>query len=446
MTQLHEWRAVLKRLAGLLAVLVLVGLLSGHLLPVLLIGLSLYLLHALYHLVLLYRWLHQVGALGDAVAPPESHGIWGSIFDDIYKIRRREAESRQHLENIIDRARQSTAALGIGIVMINQKGNLEWWNPAAETLLGLKAPGDQGQAAVNLIREPRFIDYFQDEVYDYPLQQSSPVNPALMLEYQITRFGEGDRLMLVRDVTQVQKLERMRKDFVGNVSHELRTPITVLSGYLESMLDQQDAFPPRWHKPLQQMKQQSERLENIIRDLLTLSGLETLPVSREQSVINLHSLLSEIRNDAARVFKDKEHRYELNGSECILLTGNTNELYSAFSNLVSNAAKYTPQGGSIVLSARMDADQLIVEVQDNGMGIEEQHLPRLTERFYRVDASRHADSGGTGLGLAIVKHTLARHGATLSIESTPGKGSRFICRFPANRVSADQPALQDPAV
>lgn len=255
-----------------------------------------------------------------------------------------------------------------------------------------------------------------------------------MLEFQITLFGEGERLMLVRDVSQIHRLESMRKDFVGNVSHELRTPITVINGYLETLLDHKDSVAPRWIKPIEQMHQQSQRMENIVRDLLTLSRLETKAPAKEQDRIDVNSLLRELKGDAEQVFENKSHSFELESDQDLYLRGNSSELYSAISNLLFNAAKYTPENGAIKLVAKLCDKGLNVEVIDNGVGIAQQHIPRLTERFYRVDESRSTDTGGTGLGLAIVKHVLARHGAHLEIHSELGKGSRFVCHFPKERL------------
>jgi two-component system phosphate regulon sensor histidine kinase PhoR len=318
--------------------------------------------------------------------------------------------------------------------MINNRGGLEWWNPAAEQLIGLKTPKDKQQLVINLIREPAFIDYLNKAKFNRPLKLNSPVNPANMLEFQITTFGEGERLMLVRDISQLHRLEMMRKDFVGNVSHELRTPITVITGYLETMLDDKKNLPARWIKPIEQMAQQSHRMENIIRDLLTLSQLETRASSKQQSAIQLCSLLREVKQDAEQVFADKQQGIKIDCADDVYINGNLSELYSAISNLVLNACKYTQPQGLIELTVTRSSQGLSIVVSDNGPGIAPHHIPRLTERFYRVDESRSADTGGTGLGLAIVKHVLARHNGKLEISSQPGKGSQFTCQLPTERL------------
>jgi two-component system, OmpR family, phosphate regulon sensor histidine kinase PhoR len=428
-----DWHSALKRLALIFFALLLAGWLSGAPALVLLIGTVCYLIYHLRQLGKLYSWLKD-NEMSEPVPPPESKGIWGYIFDGIYLLQRREREALLELRSIIDKAQESTAALEIAVIMINNKSGLEWWNPAATKLLGLQNPQDRKQAVTNLIREPVFIEYFNKANFSRPLKLSAPGDSSVMLEFQITSFGEGERLMLVRDISQLHKLEMMRKDFVGNVSHELRTPITVITGYLETMMDDRNNLPQRWIRPIEQMAQQSHRMENIIKDLLTLSQLETRATSKDQSSIQLLSLLREIKNDAEQVFSEKSHRITLNCADNIQIRGNLNELYSAVSNLVLNAAKYTPPKGHIALDVIQSNNGLKISVTDDGPGIAPQHIPRLTERFYRVDESRSSDTGGTGLGLAIVKHVLARHGGKLEIRSEPGKGSEFICHFPPERV------------
>ncbi|MDP1930103.1 MAG: phosphate regulon sensor histidine kinase PhoR [Gammaproteobacteria bacterium] len=430
---LRDWRSELNRFLVLIAVTTVVGLIAGRLTLFLLVGILGYLAHTFYQLHRLYSWLDKLPET-EQDEPPEAKGIWGSVFDGIYRLQRREREAVNHLKSILNKAQESSAALEMAVIMINRKGNLEWWNKAAETLLGFRSEQDQQQGVTNLLREPRFFEYFESGKYNEPLQIPSPLNKKIILEFQVTLFGEGERLMLVRDVTQMHKLELMRKDFVGNVSHELRTPITVINGYLETLLDNRDSVAPRWIKPLEQMLQQSQRMENIVRDLLTLSRLETKALPKQQDRVDISSLLREIRGEAEQVFAAKQHAILLECEGEYFLQGSMSELYSAISNLLFNAGKYTPDHGKIILKANLVTTGLDIEVADNGVGIEEQHLPRLTERFYRVDESRSTDTGGTGLGLAIVKHVLARHGAKLEILSEVGKGSRFICHFPKERL------------
>jgi len=439
---LREWRSELNRLLLVIASATVLGLIFGQTTLFVLLAALAYLGQMLFQLYRLNRWLEDLPD-SEQEDPPEATGIWGWIFDGIYRLQRREREAVNHLKSILDKAQESSAALEMAVVMINHRGNLEWWNKAAETLLGFRTEQDKQQGVTNLLREPRFFEYFEKRNYSEPLRIQSPIKKNLILEFQITLFGEGERLMLVRDVSQMHRLESMRKDFVGNVSHELRTPITVINGYLETLLDHKDSVAPRWIKPLEQMHQQSQRMENIVRDLLTLSRLETKALSKEQDRIDTCALLREVKGEAEQVFYQKEHTFKLTETPNVYIRGNLSELYSAISNLLFNAAKYTPNKGTIKLNSRLLETGFEIEIEDNGVGIEEQHIPRLTERFYRVDESRSTDTGGTGLGLAIVKHVLARHGGNLEIFSEVGKGSRFVCHFPKDRLIETPSTEQD---
>lgn len=386
-----------------------------------------------FQLFRLYKWLAS-DPESRPTDPPESRGVWGDIYDGIYRLQKRERRSQSYLQNIINKAQESSAALEMAIVMIDKHGNLDWWNLAAETLLGFRYPQDKNQSVVNLLRNPQFSEYFHREHYSETLKMEAPGDSRKILEFQIALFGEHERLMIVRDITQLQRLANMRKDFVANVSHELGTPITVIKGYLEAILDNADSIDPRWHKAFDQMRQQSMRMENLVRDLLLLSTLETKTMPKNREAVNIARLVHEIENDTRQMFTDKSHTFISECDEDLVIMGKRNELYSAISNLMVNAAKYTPPKGTIRLQARKNDQAARIEVSDDGIGIEAHHIPRLTERFYRVDGSRATDSGGTGLGLAIVKHILLRHEGELLIESEFGKGSKFICQFANSRV------------
>jgi two-component system phosphate regulon sensor histidine kinase PhoR len=431
---LQNWRKELHRVLFVLAAAIVLGLVFDQLLLFLLVTLTAYFANAIYQVRRLYLWLSHLAEESNT-PPPESKGFWGDIFDGIYRLQQRERRASEYLQSILDKAQESSAALEMAVILIDKQGNLDWWNKAGGDLLGLRYPQDKHQPATNLIRDPRFSDYFYKEKFSEPLTINSPRDNNIVLEFQITLFGEREKLIVVRDITQIHRLELMRKDFVANVSHELRTPITVISGYLETLLENIDSIEPRWRKPLQQMQQQSRRMENIVRDLLMLSRLETKAITRQQTAIDVRQLLLEVRSDSLQLFADKGHDISVACEQGMLLRADRSELYSAVSNLVFNAAKYTPAGGRIVIEVAVDSNALRISVSDNGIGIEEHHIPRLTERFYRVDVSRASSTGGTGLGLAIVKHVLVRHGATLDIASQPGKGSCFTCIFPINRVT-----------
>ena len=414
----------------------LVGYSIGRFLPALLLLLVCY---VLFNLVQLHRLTKSLAKdhASDRSAPPEGFGLWGGVFDGIYRLQKQERRASAYLENIVNKAQESSAALEMAIIMVDRNNNLDWWNKATESLLGLRYPEDRRLPVTNLIRDPAFTAYFGRNVYDEPLHINAPGDSGKRLEIQIALFGENERLIIVRDISQLHRLELMRKDFVGNVSHELGTPITVIKGYLEAILDNIQDLDGKWEKPVIQMHQQSSRMENIVKDLLALSALETGTPSRKQSSFALIQLLSEIVNDARQIFAQQDHQFSLSCDENIKFIGDRGELYSAIANLVSNAAKYTPYQGKINILIRLSEDFLEAHVEDNGPGIEAQHLPRLTERFYRVDVSRSSETGGTGLGLAIVKHIVNRHDGELTVSSEVGKGSCFTCRFPLSRVKTD---------
>ena len=387
----------------------------------------------------LWRSLHDLERLREWLRNPEqdvpdSKGSWDEVFQDIYQLRRNERRSRDNLLNIIERARASVSALEEAVTLIDRDGNLEWWNPAAQTLLGIR-PRDRGQPILNLIRTPSFNRYFQHGPYEEGLKMASPRTPGQQLQFEITRFGDNDRLMIVYDITRLHNLEQMRKDFVANVSHELRTPLTVLSGYLETLNDQIEDFAPRWTRALSQMQQQATRMNNLVNDLLMLSRLESQPEDREPQWVDVPRLLRQIHHDAEAMAKPKGQSVTLEVEDGLCLLGREADLRSAFSNLVTNAVKYTPDNGLIHVRWWSDSQGAYFRVSDNGIGIDPVHVPRLTERFYRADAARSSATGGTGLGLAIVKHVLMQHKGHLDIHSDLGKGSRFSCIFPPSVIA-----------
>ena len=433
---MYTWHSEIRRYFGVLAIVGLIGYWFGVLLPALLLVLAILLAIDLIQLHRLHKWL-AIDHVSDKSSPPESFGIWGSIFDGIYRLQKQERRASAHLENILNKAQESSAALEIAVVMINRSNNLDWWNRASETLLGLHYPQDRGQPISNLVRDPQFSEYFNSEKYDVPLKLNAPRDNSKILEFQIALFGKHERLMIVRDITQLHRLESMRKDFIGNVSHELGTPLTVIKGYLEAIIDNMQDLDKKWQKPIRQMHQQSSRMENIVRELLLLSSLETKHRPKPQDAFRLDQLLSEIRNDIQLIYKDKAHTFIIDCDDSVQLLGDRAEIYSALSNLLSNAAKYTAANGEIAVSVSQDSERLAIAVSDNGIGIDSHHLPRLTERFYRVDGSRSSETGGTGLGLAIVKHIIVRHDGELKIESEVGSGSKFICEFPKLRFTQD---------
>lgn len=408
-----------------------IGWLFGQLLVGLVIVLSGWVIWNAVSLVRLHRWLNA----GAADEVPEGKGLWGATFDELHRLEREHRFSEAQLKSIIDRVQESTTALQDAVVMVDTHGNIEWWNKAAKRLLGLKRPDDVGQGVTNLIREPRFVDYFENRYYQEPLQLASPINQNLQLQYTITEFGKNERLMLIRDVTRVHRLERMRQDFVGNASHELRTPLTVIQGYLETLQDQfEGEGNAGLRRALQLMESQAKRMANLVTDMLMLSRLETTDTPMDEKPVGIAHMLAEIYASAVHLLPEKNHQITLDVEPDYELIGQEPELQSAFSNLVFNAVKYTPDNGKIHIEWKVDKKGGHFSVTDDGIGIEGFHINRLTERFYRVDQGRSSAQGGTGLGLAIVKHVLLRHNAELEVDSEPGEGSRFSCHFPLSKL------------
>lgn len=428
------WRRELRRLCYLLLLALSIGFSFHQPGTALALALAGYTAWQWLQLSRLQHWLQQ----GQSTPLPRTVGVWGAVFSETQRLQQRSSKHQQKLQAIINRIQDSTAALQDAVLMVDSHGNLEWWNHAASKFLGLRAPVDVGQPITNLIRNPAFNDYFNHGEYDEPLEIKSPVNSRIHLQFNITQFGRKDRLLVVHDITRLKQLEQMRKDFVANVSHELRTPLTVVSGYVETMASVSDQLPPRWGRMLAQMSEQSARMEALIKDLLMLSRLETTQQEQPQAVA-IEPLLASIAADARALSHERGHDIRLSIDCPAQLLGYADELRSAFSNLVFNAVKYTPDGGKVELSWYCNDDGAFFAVRDNGSGIEAHHLPRLTERFYRADPSRNKATGGTGLGLAIVKHVLLRHEGELLIESEPGKGSCFTCHFKPQKLVGCMP-------
>lgn len=437
-TQLTSWpRALLVRLFCLALICMPIGLLTGHVAWALVFGLAVYTGWMLRQLLRFHRWLaeHPAGDL------PDARGLWGEIFSTIHRQRQSAARRQQRLQEVINQIQASTAALSEAVVMMDRDGRLQWWNASADRLLGLRDPTDKGQHVTNLIRDPRFVTYYETGSHSEPLNLDSPSSRNVHLQFAITRYGQGERLMVVRDITRLHNLELMRKDFVANVSHELRTPLTVVIGYLETLLDSEDALTSRWNRALQQMQKQATRMHSLLNDLLLLSRLETTDTTPDEEPVSVHLMLARIRDDAMAFSAERQHRITLHSETEQPLVGIAGELRSAFSNLIFNAVKYTPDGSAIQIRWWHDDADAHLQVMDNGPGIAPEHISRLTERFYRIDSSRNSHTGGSGLGLAIVKHVLLRHQGRLEITSELGKGSCFTCHFPASRLVRTGQAL-----
>lgn len=386
----------------------------------------------LWHLRRVLRWIDQ-----PETEPPEGAGAWGMMLDQMYTIARHNRDARSRLQHTVDYLRDSFRSLRDGAILVDQNGLIEWSNTSAQRLLGLRYPQDKGQNVLSLVRYPEFSSYLLAGDYQEPCVVKSTGYPATHFQVEISSFGAGDRLILVRDITRFVQIEQTRQDFVGNVSHELRTPLTVITGYLETILDNADQLAPVYLKPLQQMSQQAQRMENLVRDLLWLSKIEArIGQAPDFENVRIPVLLAEVISEVRSAYPDANIELLCETSESV--RGEYRELYSAVINLVVNAIKYSPKGAPVLVTwKRTDSNTLALSVIDSGLGIAEEHLPRLTERFYRIDESRSYSGGGTGLGLAIVKHVAAGHDARLHIESKLGQGSCFSLEFLAAPVTSE---------
>jgi two-component system phosphate regulon sensor histidine kinase PhoR len=426
---IDPWKHELRRIAGLLLLAVVIGALVGNTLLVALLALAAYLGWHLYNLQRLGRWLRE----GKKLRPPEASGIWDDIFEQIFRLQQRNRKRKRDLRRLLKRFHRITVALPDATVEL-RPGNdeIEWWNHAAARYLGFQYPRDSGQRISNLLRYPTFLTYLHSGDYERSIEMPSPVDEAVTLRLRVIPYSGNRRLVIARDITRTQALERTRRDFVANASHELRTPLTVLAGYLETMLESQDSGEA-YGDQLRSMQRQAERMTRIVEDLMLLSRLESEAPQMDSKPVAVARLIDAIVNQARDLSGEQEHLLELDVDQNLCLRGREAELYSAFSNLVFNAVRYTPAGGRITVRWKDVQGAAVFSVEDTGVGIASYHLPRLTERFYRIDTGRSRASGGTGLGLAIVKHVLLRHDAQLRIQSEPGKGSVFRCEFPALR-------------
>ncbi len=382
----------------------------------------------LRQLAKLRRW-----ALGSPIADvPESWGVWDEVFAQLYRRRRAQIRQRRRFGRLLARSQQAARALPYGITILDADRHIVWCNDSAEMHFSISLKRDAGQSITNLVRQPVFVNYLDTGDFDTPMEISAARADELVLSVQLVPYVDSHHLLLSRDITQASKLRIMRRDFVANVSHELRTPLTVLVGFLETVRELKlDAGRTRDY--LTMMAEQSERMQHIIDDLLTLSSLESAPQPPGGERIDMAALIAQLRSEAESL-SGARHRIVIEADPQLDLAGSPGEIASALGNLANNAVRYTPTGGEIRIIWRASDEGAEFSVTDNGIGIDPRHLPRLTERFYRVDRSRSRESGGTGLGLAIAKHALSRHQASLDIQSEPGQGSCFSARFPDARV------------
>ena len=391
--------------------------------------------------VLLY-WSHRMWQLSQWLddpqqPPPDIHGNWGDVIAHIHRQQRLSASSQENLQSTVDYLLESFSAMRDGVVIVEgEQGGIRWCNKAAERLLGLQYPQDTGQAITNLVREPQFAEYLGQGEYSEPLGFSREGGTRQHLQLSVTPFAKGDRLLFLRDITERTYLEQMRRDFVGNVSHELRTPLTVITGYLGTFLDSDQALPANMVRPLEQMSHQTDRMESLLADLLWLSRIESEEQQEKNTPVDVIALLEELKEEVSQSHPGRDVQLLLECSDSV--PGDYRQLYSAASNLLLNALKYSTEDSPVKVHWRKQGDELLhLVVSDEGSGIAETHLNRLTERFYRVDDSRNSATGGTGLGLAIVKHVAVAHNAELKIESALGKGSTFTLVFPVTTRQAE---------
>ncbi|HLK71292.1 MAG TPA: phosphate regulon sensor histidine kinase PhoR [Steroidobacteraceae bacterium] len=381
----------------------------------------------LRQLLRLLRWVQAERLEEDA---PDLPDPWATVVARVARLYRRKQFHKQRLLRLLRELRRSTAAMPDGVVVLNAQTEISWFNRTAARLLGLRRKGDVGLRIDNLVRQPEFVQYLRAGQYALPVTVRSSADAEQHLSLQIVPYGAGQRLLLVRDVTREARLEAMRRDFVANASHELRSPLTVITGYLETLA--QDATDPQLAVPLQEMQRQAQRMSRIVHDLLELSRLESSDREASTHPIDVVALTAQLRQDV--LARPSHPSVSVQVESRALLLGEEMQIHSAFANLVDNAAKYTPPEGSVQIRWWADQDGGHFAVSDTGIGIPREHLPRLTERFYRVDAGRSRSTGGSGLGLAIVKHVLQRHGGWLAIESVEGRGSRFVCHLPSERL------------
>lgn len=425
----HAWLVETWRGVAVAAVALVAGLATGHGLAALALAVAGYLAWHLHQLYRLERWLRD----GRRYQPPDADGIWGEVFHHYYRLQKRNRARKRRLAALVHAFRDSTAAIPDGAVSLGPSWRIQWFNNAAARMLGL-GPGDVGQRVANLVRAPAFVDYLEAGDFRVPVALPAPDDDAMMLSLHVVRYGERQHLLVVRDVTRLHRLEQMRRDFVANASHELRSPLTVVCGYLDALVDDPATAGDELGRVLDRMREQTTRMQDIVDDLLELSRLENDPGDAPREPVDVRALVDAACATALALRKPGQ-TLSCDVTSDARLLGAEKELRSVLDNLVGNALAYTQEGGTVTVRYRADAAGACLTVTDNGAGIPAEHLPRLTERFYRVDRGRARKTGGTGLGLSIVKHVLQRHGAHLEVESTVGAGSTFTAVFPRDRVT-----------
>ena len=421
-----SWQKEITTTLLLLLAVAIFGGITGHYLGLLFLLMLAIIITQVAQINRFEKWI-RTGGRGKY---PKAKGIWEEIYYHVYRIRKNQKIRKKKLSRMIDQFRRSTEALPDAAVVLGVNDEIDWANKAAREVFGLKT-SDKGQRIPNLIRFPDFIRYLKAGNYKESVVVPSPKNNRMILEIRIIPYGAGLRLLLAQDITQLKKMERMRKDFVANVSHELRTPLTVLKGYLETLQDMDDGHSSLLSSSFRQMLGQTERMQHLVDDLLLLTRLETQ--QKKTECVDIPALLNQVCTEGVSI-GNASGRIQLTLDTNANIVGEEQELRSAFTNLVGNALKYSPEHFPIQVHWYKSKEYVILAISDQGEGISRTDIPRITERFYRVETKRSKKINGTGLGLAIVKHVLMRHDAKLIINSELGKGSCFSCHFPVNRI------------
>ncbi|MGQ0383667.1 MAG: phosphate regulon sensor histidine kinase PhoR [Gammaproteobacteria bacterium] len=425
---LAVWIKALLRIAILLAIAAVLGLLFDNVALWVAIVLGAMLATQYANLLRLQHWIRH----RSHEEPPELRGIWGDVVGLVGRLYRRKQVHKRRVNQLLREFRRLSAALPEGVVLLSGNHEILWFNRMAGDLLGLRRKIDTGLPIANLVRQPEFTAYLQRATAGQGVIVPLRGGEAFLLMVVIPAGDQA--LMLVRDVTREARLEQMRKDFVANASHELRSPLTVISGYLEQLAED-PALGGIWTQPVADMRRQASRMREIVDDLLELSRLEASGEEAPYALVDMASLVERLVQEA-RAAAPTAPSLELDLDRRLFLRGGESEVHSIVWNLLWNAVKFTPASGLITIRWRREGPGALLAVQDTGIGIAPEHLPRLTERFYRVDRSRARATGGSGLGLAIVKHALQRHGARLEIASEEGRGSTFTAHFGARRTAA----------
>ena len=419
------WLRSIARVIIFLATCTLLGLYINHLAITLLFAAFALLGWHYWRLYRLYYWLWH----SKKMSPPSSQGIWSHVYQGIYAANLKNRNKRKALGEIIRRFRQGSEALPDAAIVVNGSSKISWCNRLARIELGLSWPEDMGQKVYECINDKQFIKFYHGQRFEQPIEITSPINPNKVLELRLVPYEDDHLMILIRDVTRLTQIEKVRKDFVANVSHELKTPLTVINGYLEMLPESGDMPAPMMKKAISEMRSQSVRMQSLIEELLLLSRIEASSERAFEKLVNVPQLLWQIQVEAEALNRDRKHKLFFDISPILYVYGNENELRSAFSNLIFNAIHYTPSRGVIEIKWGLEGKQVKFSVKDNGDGIAAEHIDRLTERFYRVDKARSRTTGGSGLGLSIVKHVLSHHNSKLHIQSKLGKGSTFCCLF-----------------